>query len=80
MWTCIVGTMGEVSIDRTLNWIFLIGMVIFLVSIVTMLLMELDGYVILWLSIVTGSVIGMTGGMMILIRAMEGETSNGTSQ
>jgi hypothetical protein len=72
--------MGEVSIDRTLNWIFLIGMVIFLVSIVTMLLMELDGYVILWLSIVTGSVIGMTGGMMILIRAMEGETSNGTSQ
>lgn len=72
--------MGEVSIDRTLNWIFLIGMVIFLVSIVTMLLMELDGYIILWLSIVTGSVIGMTGGMMIIIRAMEGETSNGTSQ
>jgi hypothetical protein len=72
--------MGEVSIDRTLDWIFLIGMAIFLASLVTMLLLELDPYVILWLSIVTGSVIGMTAGMMILIRAMEGETSNGTSQ
>jgi hypothetical protein len=72
--------MGEVSIDRTLDWIFLIGMAIFLAALITMLLLELDGYIILWLSIVTGSVIGMTAGMMILIRAMEGETSNGTSQ
>lgn len=72
--------MGKVSIDRTVNWIFLIGMMIFLASLVTMLLLGLDGYVILWLSIVTGSVIGMAAGMTILIRAMEGETSNGTSQ
>jgi len=72
--------MGKASIDRTLDWIVLIGIAIFLVSLITMLLLELDGYIILWLSIVTGSVIGMTAGMMILIRAMEGETSNGTSQ
>jgi hypothetical protein len=71
--------MGDVSIDRTLTWIFLIGMAIFLAALVTMLLLEIDGYTMLWLSVVTGSVIGMTAGMMILIRAMDGETSNGTS-
>ena len=71
--------MGDVSIDRTLTWIFLIGMAIFLAALVTMLLLEIDGYTMLWLSVVTGSVIGMTAGMMILLRAMDGETSNGTS-
>ncbi len=71
--------MGEVSIDRTLTWIFLIGMTIFLATLVTLVLLEFDGYTILWLSVVTGSIIGMTGGMMILVRAMDGETSNGTS-
>ena len=71
--------MGDVSIDRTLTWIFLIGMAIFLAALVTMLLLEIDGYTMLWLSVVTGSVIGMTAGMMILVRAMDGETSNGTS-
>ncbi len=71
--------MGDVSIDRTLTWIFLIGMAIYLAALVTMLLLEIDGYAMLWLSVVTGSVIGMTAGMMILVRAMDGETSNGTS-
>ncbi len=71
--------MGEVSIDRTLTWIFLIGMAIYLASLVTLLLLEWDGYTILWLSVVAGSVIGMAAGMMILVRAMDGETSNGTS-
>ncbi len=71
--------MGDVSIDRTLTWIFLIGMAIFLAALVTLLLLEIDGYTMLWLTVVTGSVIGMTGGMMILLRAMDGETSNGTS-
>ncbi len=80
MWTGLVGTMGEVSIDRTLTWVFLIGLVIYLASLVTLLLLEWDAYTILWLSVVTGSVIGMTGGMMILIRAMDGETSSETTQ
>ena len=71
--------MGEVSIDRTLKWIVLIGMALFLAALVTLLLLDYDRYTIHWLSVVTGSVIGMTAGMMILVRAMDGETSDGTS-
>ncbi len=70
--------MGTNIIDRYLGWVFIQGMVVFLAALVFMLAMGYDPWTIAWLSVVTGSVIGMTAGMMVLIKAMMVESSNGS--
>lgn len=72
-------TMGKDTLDRFLGWVFIMGMIIFLVSLVFMLVMGYDAWTIAWLSVVTGSVIGMTVGMVVLIRAFDVDEPNGSS-
>jgi hypothetical protein len=45
-------------------------MVVFLGSLVFMLAMGYDPWVVAWLSVLSGSTIGMTAGMVMFIRAM----------
>ena len=44
-----------------------------------MLAMGYDPWTIAWLSVVTGSVIGMTAGMVVMIKSFEVDDQNGSS-
>ena len=65
--------------DRFLGWVFILGMVVFLAALVFMLAMGYDPWTIAWLSVVTGSVIGMTAGMVVMIKSFEVDDQNGSS-
>jgi hypothetical protein len=72
------GPMGKTAVDRFLGWVFILGMVVFLGSLVFMLAMGYDPWVVAWLSVLSGSTIGMTAGMVMFIRAMGVETPEGS--
>lgn len=65
--------------DRFLGWVFILGMVVFLAALLFMLAMGYDPWTIAWLSVVTGSVIGMTAGMVVMIKSFDVDGQNGSS-
>lgn len=65
--------------DRFLGWVFILGMVVFLAALVFMLAMGYEPWTIAWLSVVTGSVIGMTAGMIVMIKSFKVDDLNGSS-
>lgn len=71
--------MGSSEFNRFLGWMFIGGMATMLAAIVVMMAMGWDTYTITWLTIVTGTVVGMTAGMAVIIRSFLGEGPNGSS-
>jgi len=71
--------MGKSSFNRFFGWIFIGGMTVLLIAMVFLMSRGLDAWVIAWLTIVTGSVIGMTAGMVLMIKAFKVEDPNGSS-
>jgi hypothetical protein len=65
----LVDTMGLSSFDRFLGWVFILGMLTLLLSMVFLIVVGYDPWVIAWLTVVTGSVIGMTAGMVVMIKS-----------
>ncbi|MCK5414325.1 MAG: hypothetical protein KAJ35_02980 [Thermoplasmata archaeon] len=65
--------------DRFLGWVFILGMVVFLAALVFMLAMGYDPWTIAWISVLTGSVIGMTAGMVVMIKSFAVDGQNGSS-
>ena len=65
--------------DRFLGWVFILGMVVFLAALVFMLAMGYDPWTIAWISVLTGSVIGMTAGMVVMIKSFKVDGQNGSS-
>ena len=71
--------MGKVIINKSFGWIFIGGMMVLLIAMVFMMSQGLEAWVIAWLTIVTGSVIGMTAGMVLLIKVFKVEEPDGSS-
>ncbi|MCK5252634.1 MAG: hypothetical protein KAQ96_06780 [Thermoplasmata archaeon] len=71
--------MGTDMMDRFLGWVFILGMVVFLAALVFMLAMGYDPWTIAWISVLTGSVIGMTAGMVVMIKSFAVDGQNGSS-
>ena len=65
------------------NWflgsIFIGGMVTLLITMVFLMALGIEAWIIAWLTIVTGSVIGMTAGMVLMIRSFKVEEPDGSS-
>ncbi len=72
--------MGSSEFNRFLGWVFIGGLVTMLAAMVVMMALGWDTYTITWLTVVTGTVVGMTGGMVVLIRSfMDGEVDGSSS-
>jgi hypothetical protein len=70
--------MGRFPSDRYFYGLMVGGLVIFLVTLLSMMAMEWNVYTITWISVANGTLIGMTLFMWVLIKAMYG-ASNGSS-
>jgi hypothetical protein len=63
--------MGNGKFNRFLGWVFIGGMVTLLLSMAVMMALGWETWIIAWLTIVTGSVIGMTAGMVVMIKSFK---------
>ena len=71
--------MGKLAIERSTGIVLLSALVTFLAALMVLMWMGLDTWVITWLAVLAGCTIGMAGGMVLLILAMEVENVDGTS-
>ena len=67
------------TMDRYVGWVFILGMVAWLASLLFMLAMGYGPWTIAWLSVGSGSVIGMAAGMVLMIKAFNVDDPNGSS-
>ncbi|UCC92224.1 MAG: hypothetical protein JSW25_05990 [Thermoplasmata archaeon] len=65
--------MGIEKFNSFLGWVFIGGMVALLATMVVLMAMGLETWVIAWLTMVTASVIGMTAGMVVMIKSFKVE-------
>lgn len=73
------GTMGRFPTDRYFYALMVGALAILLGAMVFLMALGLDPYTILWLSLVTGSTIGMMFYMVLLVKAMDGEDGRASS-
>jgi hypothetical protein len=71
--------MGRQAFNRFFGWVFILGMVAFLASLLFMLAMGWEPWTVAWLAVVTGSVIGMSAGIVLMIKAFNVGDMEGTS-
>jgi hypothetical protein len=71
--------MEKTPSNRFLGSIFIGGMGVLLMAMVFLMYLGIDAWIIAWLTIVTGSVIGMTAGMALMIRSFKVEEPDGSS-
>jgi len=71
--------MGRFPTDRYFYALMVGALAILLGAMVFLMALGLDAYTILWLSLVTGSTIGMMFYMVLLVKAMDGEDGRASS-
>lgn len=71
--------MGRFPTDRYFYALMVGALAILLGAMVFLMALGLDPYTILWLSLVTGSTIGMMFYMVLLVKAMDGEDGRASS-
>jgi ABC-type xylose transport system permease subunit len=75
----LVSIMGNGKFNRFLGWIFIGGMAALMISMAVMMALDWETWVIAWMTIVTGSVIGMTAGMVVMIKSFKVDNAEESS-